>query len=153
MVGSKEWYQPTQEVAGGALDKFSIAGASGAWYDATATIVGDTVVVSSPSVASPRKVAYACWQNPVGANLYNKVTLDGVANGLPASPFYIDDVTAKYTVTVTAGSGGSISPAGTSTFLLIFPDDALTVAVMANLQNAPVRGLAGEIARGFLEAR
>ncbi|MCF7730620.1 MAG: hypothetical protein K9N23_02990 [Akkermansiaceae bacterium] len=117
MVGSKEWYQPTQEVAGGALDKFSIAGASGAWYDATAAIVGDTVVVSSPSVASPRKVAYACWQNPVGANLYNKVTLDGVANGLPASPFYIDDVTAKYTVTATAGSGGSISPAGTSTYL------------------------------------
>ena len=47
-----------------------------------------------------------------GANLYNK---DG--NGLPASPFYVDDVTAKFTVTATAGGGGSISPPGTTTFL------------------------------------
>lgn len=117
MVGSKTEYQPTAEVVGGTLDKFSIAGAAGAWYDATATIVGNTVVVSSPSVAVPRRVAYACWQNPVGANLYNKLILDGVNNGLPASPFYVDDVTAKHTVTATAGPGGTISPAGTSTFL------------------------------------
>jgi len=117
MVGSKTEYLPTAEVVGGALDKFSIAGATGAWYDATATIVGNTVVVSSPSVSAPRKVAYACWQNPVGANLYNKVTLDGVSNGLPASPFYIDDVTAKHTVTASAGPGGTISPAGATTFL------------------------------------
>jgi sialate O-acetylesterase len=117
MIGAKTAYLPTVEVAGGALDKFSIAGATGAWYDATATIVGNTVVVSSPSVPAPRKVAYACWQNPVGANLYNRVTLDGVPNGLPASPFYIDDVTAKFTVTATAGAGGSISPAGTTTYL------------------------------------
>jgi hypothetical protein len=99
------------------LDKFSIAGATGGWVDATATIVGNTVVVSAPSVTAPRKVAYACWQNPVGANLYNKVTLDGVANGLPASPFYVDDVTAKHTVTATAGTGGTISPAGPATYL------------------------------------
>lgn len=117
MVGAKTAYLPTVEVAGGALDKFSIAGATGAWYDATATIVGNTVVVSSPSVPAPRKVAYACWQNPVGANLYNRVTLGGVANGLPASPFYVDDVTTKFTVAATAGAGGSISPAGTTTYL------------------------------------
>lgn len=117
MVGSKTDYMPTVEVVGGALDKFSIAGATGPWYDANATIVGDTVVVSHPSVPVPRKVSYACWQNPVGANLYNKVTLDGVANGLPASPFHVDDVTAKHTITASAGAGGTISPAGTSTFL------------------------------------
>lgn len=110
MVGSKTPYQPTQEVVGGSLQKFSIAGATGAWFDATATIVGDTVVVSSPSVAAPAKVAYACWQNPVGCNLYNK-------EGLPASPFHVDDVNAKFTVTATAGAGGGISPAGATTFL------------------------------------
>ena len=110
MVGSKTPYQPTDEVVGGSLDKFSIAGASGAWYDATATIVGDTVVLSSPSVSNPTKAAYACWQNPVGANLYNK-------DGLPASPFYMDDVNANFTITATTGAGGSISPAGISTFL------------------------------------
>lgn len=110
MVGSKTPYVPTAEVVGGTLQKFSISGASGTWYDGTATIVGDTVVVSSASVTTPRRVAYACWQNPVGCNLYNK-------NGLPASPFYVDDVNAKYTITATAGSGGSISPAGDTTLL------------------------------------
>ena len=110
MVGSKTPYLPTAEVAGGSLQKFSVAAASGAWYAATATIVGNTVVVSSPSVGSPRRVAYACWQNPVGCNLYNK-------DGLPASPFYVDDVNAKYTVTASAGTGGGISPAGVSTYL------------------------------------
>ncbi len=110
MVGAKTNYLPTAEVVGGTLQKFSVAGASGSWYAATATIAGNTVVVSSPSVANPRRVAYACWQNPVGANLYNR-------DGLPASPFYVDDVTAKYTVTATPGAHGSISPAGTTTWL------------------------------------
>ena len=110
MVGSKIPYQPTQEVVGGALQKFSIAGATGGWYAATATISGNTVVVSSPSVTAPRKVAYACWQNPVGCNLYNK-------DGLPASPFYVDDVNAKFNITATSGAGGGISPADTTTFL------------------------------------
>ena len=110
MVGSKTPYVPTTEVVGGTLQKFSISGASGTWYAATATIVGDTVVVSSPSVTTPRRVAYACWQNPVGCNLYNK-------DGLPASPFYVDDVTAKFTVTASAGAGGSISPTGAATYL------------------------------------
>ena len=110
MVGSKTPYLPTAEVVGGTLQKFSIAAASGTWYAATATIVGNTVAVSSPSVTTPTRVAYACWQNPVGCNLYNK-------DGLPASPFYVDDVTAKYTVTATAATGGSISPADATTYL------------------------------------
>jgi len=36
---------------------------------------------------------------------------------LPASPFHVDDVIAKFTITATAGAGGTISPAGTSRFL------------------------------------
>ena len=110
MVGSKTPYLPTAEVVGGSLQKFSVAAATGSWYAATATIVGNTVVVSSPSVAVPRRVAYACWQNPVGCNLYNK-------DGLPASPFYVDDVNAKYTVSASAGVGGGISPAGNTPYL------------------------------------
>ncbi len=110
MVGSKTPYQPTTEIVGGTLDKFSIAGVNGVWYDATATISGNTVVLSSPSVPNPTKAAYACWQNPVGANLYNK-------DGLPASPFHVDDVSAKFTITATSGIGGGISPAGTETYL------------------------------------
>ena len=110
MVGSKTPYLPTAEVVGGSLQKFSIAAATGSWYAATATIAGNTVVVSSPSVAVPRRVAYACWQNPVGCNLYNK-------DGLPASPFYVDDVNAKYVVSASAGTGGGISPAGDTPYL------------------------------------
>ncbi|HEU5072012.1 MAG TPA: sialate O-acetylesterase [Verrucomicrobiae bacterium] len=109
MAGFKPMYGPTQPT-NAALALFSIAGVDGTWYWATATIVGsNTVQLTSPSVSAPRKVAYACWQNPVGANLYN-------SNGLPALPFYVDDVTAKYTVTASAGPGGSISPAGAATY-------------------------------------
>ena len=43
-------------------------------------------------------------------NLYNR-------DGLPASPFYVDDVAAKLTIAATAVTGGAISPAGTTTFL------------------------------------
>ena len=88
MVGSKTPYQPTQEVVGGTLARFSIAGSNGTWYDATAVINGSTVELTSTSVSAPTKVAYACWTNPAGANLYNR-------DGLPAAPFYVDDVTAK----------------------------------------------------------
>ncbi|MCX6345148.1 MAG: hypothetical protein NT018_08735, partial [Armatimonadetes bacterium] len=110
MVGSKTPYLPTAEIVGGTLQKFSISAATGTWYAGNATIVGDTVVVSHPSVSTPRRIAYACWQNPIGANLYNR-------DGLPASPFYVDNVLTKYTVTASVGTGGSISPAGNSTFL------------------------------------
>ena len=50
------------------------------WADAT--IDGDTVVVSSPSVAEPVAARYAWAANPV-CNLFNK-------EGLPASPFRTD---------------------------------------------------------------
>lgn len=110
MVGEKIPYQPTQEVTGGTLNRFVIAGPDGVWYPATAAIVGDTVELSSPSVPSPAKVSYACWQNPIGCNLYNR-------EGLPATIFHVEDVNAKYTLTATAGAGGAIRPAGLTTVL------------------------------------
>ena len=110
MIGAKTPYLPTAEVAGGTLQKFVVAGASGTWYAADAVINGSTVEVSSASVTSPTKVSYAYWTNPVGANLYTR-------DGLPASPFYVDDDTAKYTVTAAAGANGGISPPGPTTYL------------------------------------
>lgn len=114
MVGSKAWYKPTREVSGGTLQRFVIAGADGTWYPAKAVIKGDTVVMSSPKVAEPRKVSYACWQNPEGCNLYNR-------EGLPAAPFHIEDVTKKHNIAATAGPGGAISPAGANTVLQRMP--------------------------------
>ena len=49
---------------------------------AQATIEGDTIVVSSDSVAAPVTVRYG-WANVPDVNLYNKA-------GLPASPFQTD---------------------------------------------------------------
>ncbi len=109
MVGYKVPYQPTVET-NIPLARFVIAGSSGSWFAANAVISNNTVVVSSPSVPAPRKVAYAYWTNPSGANLYNR-------DGLPASPFCVEDVTVKYTVTASAGEGGSISPTGSATYL------------------------------------
>ncbi len=128
MVGSKTPWQPTEEVVGGTLQRFSIAGSGGVWHAADAVISGDTVAVSSPSVPAPRKVAYACWTNPQGANLYNR-------DGLPASPFLVEDVTVKRTITASAGGGGTVSPAGATTFLeratalyTITPDPGMHIA-------------------------
>lgn len=64
---------------GTALTGFAIAGATGNWVWGDATISGDTVIVSSTSIASPAKVRYAWSDNP-RFNLFNK-------EGLPASPF------------------------------------------------------------------
>jgi sialate O-acetylesterase len=65
---------------GGELCGFAIAGADRRFVAATATIDGDAVVVSHPSVAVPAFVRYAWADNPAGANLFN--TTD-----LPAAPF------------------------------------------------------------------
>ncbi|MCX6877397.1 MAG: discoidin domain-containing protein [Verrucomicrobia bacterium] len=106
MVGLKNWYQPTQELPDGKLQRFVIAGVDNKWHAANAVIKDNTVVLSSPEVAAPRKVSYACWQNPEGCNLYNK-------EGLPAAPFHVEDVTRHCNLAATAGPGGDITPAGT----------------------------------------
>lgn len=82
MVGRKEPLQPVQEVAGGELTGFAIAGADKRFVWANASISGKTVVVSAPSVAAPVAVRYGWASNPP-CNLYGK-------EGLPASPFRTD---------------------------------------------------------------
>ncbi len=72
------------------LKGFAIAAADRKFVWAEARIVGDTIVVSSPSVPDPVAVRYAWADNPV-CNLYNQ-------EGLPANPFRTDDwpgITAK----------------------------------------------------------
>ena len=68
---------------GGPLKWFAIAGADRRFVWADARIDGDSVVVSSPNVASPVAVRYDWSSNPDG-NLANK-------EGLPASPFRTDN--------------------------------------------------------------
>jgi sialate O-acetylesterase len=67
---------------GGTLTGFTVAGADGVFHPAKAEIAGDTVVVSSPNVATPVAVRYG-WANVASGNLFNKA-------GLPASPFRTD---------------------------------------------------------------
>jgi sialate O-acetylesterase len=67
---------------GGELKGFTIAGADGTFVPAKAAIDGDSVVVSSPEVATPVAVRYG-WANAPDVNLFNK-------EGLPATPFRTD---------------------------------------------------------------
>lgn len=62
-----------------ALDSFEIAGADHQFVPATAEIRGESIIVSSPKVASPIYVRYA-WKTNPSMTLYNDA-------GLPASPF------------------------------------------------------------------
>jgi len=71
------------EARDGALKGFAVCGADRRFVWATAEIVGDTVVVSSPQVPQPVAVRYGWADCPV-VNLWNK-------DGLPASPFRTDD--------------------------------------------------------------
>jgi sialate O-acetylesterase len=64
---------------GGTLTGFEVAGVDGMFVAATATIDGDTVLVTSPAVAEPVYVRYG-WANSPECNLFNGI-------GLPASPF------------------------------------------------------------------
>lgn len=66
----------------GRLTGFTIAGVDGVFHPATAEFDGDTVVVSSATVAQPRAVRYG-WANVAFGNLFNRA-------GLPASPFRTD---------------------------------------------------------------
>ncbi len=70
------------EARGGKLTGFIVAGEDGKFAWAEATIDGETVVVSSPTLTSPVTVRHGWADNPL-VNLYNKA-------GLPASPFRTD---------------------------------------------------------------
>lgn len=67
----------------GELKGFAVAGMDRKWHWAAAQIVGNSVIVSSPSVPDPWAVRYAWGMNPE-ATLYNSA-------GLPAVPFRTDD--------------------------------------------------------------
>jgi sialate O-acetylesterase len=66
----------------GPLEGFTIAGEDRKFHTANATIVGDTVVVSSDKVSAPVAARYGWAANPL-VNLWNK-------DDLPASPFRTD---------------------------------------------------------------
>ena len=65
---------------GGDLKTFEIAGSDGKFQPADARIDGNTVVVSSSTVATPSAARYAWANYSEGCNFYN-------AAGLPAAPF------------------------------------------------------------------
>lgn len=71
------------EAKGGELTGFTIAGEDKKFYNATAKIEGQTVVVSSDKVAAPKAVRLG-WANYPIVNLWNK-------DGVPAHPFRTDD--------------------------------------------------------------
>jgi len=94
MVGSKgsdkdfkdpeKYTEPARPTPGEKLKFFRLCGADRKWHDAEAEIVGDTIVVTSPSVPAPIGVQYAHFASPLLANFYNKA-------GLPATPFCVID--------------------------------------------------------------
>ena len=79
-----------KHVGGGSVAKdgqpltgFTIDGADGNFVPAVATIDGDTVLVRSDQVASPKAVRFG-WRDDAEPNLFD-------VEGLPASPFRTDD--------------------------------------------------------------
>ncbi|VTS07616.1 sialate O-acetylesterase [Tuwongella immobilis] len=70
-------------VKGEKLTGFTVAGADKKFYNATAVVEGDTVVVSAPQVSKPVAVRFG-WANFPVVNLWNQADL-------PASPFRTDD--------------------------------------------------------------
>jgi len=68
---------------GKALTWFSVAGAEGKFYPATAEIKGNKVIVSSPDVPQPVNVRFA-WNEAAQSNFINQ-------EGLPAVPFRSDN--------------------------------------------------------------
>ncbi|UWZ82511.1 sialate O-acetylesterase [Occallatibacter riparius] len=64
---------------GAEVTSVEIAGPDGKYFQAKATIDGETIVASSPDVPTPVSIRYGWASNPQ-CNLYN-------SDGLPASPF------------------------------------------------------------------
>ena len=68
----------------GPLKDFEIAGEDEIFYEAKAKIYGESIIVESLNVSSPRKVRYG-WKNYFEASLFN-------IEGLPATSFYIEEL-------------------------------------------------------------
>lgn len=84
-----------------ALKQFTIAGTNRQFYAATATISGDSVIVSAPQVPQPVAVRY-CWIQSGSINFYNGA-------GMPASPFRTDRWTTTNRPVRVACIGDSIT--------------------------------------------
>ena len=74
-----DYAEGLRPVSGAVITGFEIAETEGLFYPAVATVEGDALRLSSPSVKHPKLVRYA-WQPFTRANLVN-------ADGLPASTF------------------------------------------------------------------
>lgn len=84
VIGQQPWCAPgVQSFPKDTLIGFFLAGEDRTWFEAVATIDGDSVALSSPHVVNPVAVRYG-WANSPRCNLYNR-------EGLPASPFRTDD--------------------------------------------------------------
>jgi len=88
--------------SGGTLDYFEIAGADGVYTSATATIVGDTVVVSNSAVSDPVHVRYLFRVPPSQPEPF--YSLENIA-GIPAATFISD---AHF---MPSGRTGGLTPA------------------------------------------
>ncbi len=64
---------------GGEVTSVEVAGTDGKFAPAKATVVGETIVASSPDVPNPVAIRYG-WSNSPQCNLFN-------GESLPASPF------------------------------------------------------------------
>jgi sialate O-acetylesterase len=65
------------------LNWFTVAGADGKYFPAAASIVGDTVLLTSPQVTEPKQARFA-WSEGASPNFFNR-------DGLPAVPFRTDN--------------------------------------------------------------
>ena len=100
MIGRKQGTNTVEQVAGGPLQCFEVAGSNRVFVAADAVIDADTVLVSASSVPEPEYVRYCYTDVSNGTNrLYN-------AAGLPAAAFRSDE---SYELFVANGSGSVAS--------------------------------------------
>ena len=112
----------------GDLSGFAIAGASGSFVWGTATISGDTVIVSSPSVDDPVVVRYG-WSNVPVASLFNE-------EGLPASPFTTESPELPVPVSYRPVRSSGLQQVNTVNPMSFLPVNALGKYVPSNGRNA-----------------
>lgn len=80
MLCKKEGIDLPVELPSESSKMFELAGEDGKWHQATATLAGDTVELTSASVPSPLHVRYAFRESLVGPRVYNR-------DGFPMSTF------------------------------------------------------------------
>lgn len=83
----------------GVQGTFELAGADRIFHPASATVDGETLLVTSPEVSVPAAIRYA-WRNNPAVTIYN-------AANLPASPFRSDDWPAPENALVLGTSPGT----------------------------------------------